>query len=255
MDRLASITAFVHVAESGGFRAVLAASACRQRRSAARFRRWKSRLGCGTQSHDTPGKPHRDRPRVLRALRPDPARAGGGGRGCRRATADAARRTSRVRPNRDRAFHRTGGHRIPGSISGRIGRSSHRRPNDRRRPGRVRPGDRADLAPRYDTDQSGVSRDGIRRSVCSPGYLENHAPPRTPADLANHNCLLYTYSAFGREWPFIDAAGNRLLTPVSGISSPTASMRCVRWWLQGLACGWCRPISLPTFLLREPWCA
>jgi DNA-binding transcriptional LysR family regulator len=51
---------------------------------------------------------------------------------------------------------------------------------------------------------------------CSPGYLQKHAPPRAPADLANHNCLLYTYSVFGREWPFIDAAGKRLLTPVSG---------------------------------------
>jgi DNA-binding transcriptional LysR family regulator len=64
---------------------------------------------------------------------------------------------------------------------------------------------------------------------CSPEYLQRHAPPRTPGDLANHNCLLYTYSAFGREWPFIDAAGNRLLTPVSGniVTNSVDTMRNV----------------------------
>jgi DNA-binding transcriptional LysR family regulator len=51
---------------------------------------------------------------------------------------------------------------------------------------------------------------------CSPGYLQKHAAPRTPADLADHNCLLYTYAVFGRDWPFIDASGNRVLARVSG---------------------------------------
>lgn len=51
---------------------------------------------------------------------------------------------------------------------------------------------------------------------CSPGYLQKHAAPGTPADLADHNCLLYTYAVFGRDWPFIDAGGNRVLAHVSG---------------------------------------
>ena len=51
---------------------------------------------------------------------------------------------------------------------------------------------------------------------CSPGYLKSHPAPHTPADLADHNCLIYTYSVFGQEWPFIDAVGNRVLARVSG---------------------------------------
>ncbi|HVH79590.1 MAG TPA: LysR family transcriptional regulator [Stellaceae bacterium] len=64
---------------------------------------------------------------------------------------------------------------------------------------------------------------------CSPGYLQKYPVPRTPADLSHHNCLLYTYSVFGREWPFVDAAGNRLSTPVSGniVTNSLDTMRAV----------------------------
>ena len=30
---------------------------------------------------------------------------------------------------------------------------------------------------------------------CSPGYLKSHPAPHTPADLADHNCLLYLADA------------------------------------------------------------
>ena len=43
---------------------------------------------------------------------------------------------------------------------------------------------------------------------CTPAYLETHSTPRRPADLADHNCLLYAYVIFGPEFPFIDPAGN-----------------------------------------------
>ena len=37
--------------------------------------------------------------------------------------------------------------------------------------------------------------------VCgSPDYFERHGVPRTPTDLAHHNCLVYTYSKSGEEW-------------------------------------------------------
>ena len=39
--------------------------------------------------------------------------------------------------------------------------------------------------------------------VCaSPGYLKGHRRPEHPADLAQHNCLGYSYRARGDEWRF-----------------------------------------------------
>ena len=51
---------------------------------------------------------------------------------------------------------------------------------------------------------------------CAPAYLETHSTPRRPADLADHNCLLYAYSIFGTEFHFIDPAGNPVSARVSG---------------------------------------
>jgi DNA-binding transcriptional LysR family regulator len=51
---------------------------------------------------------------------------------------------------------------------------------------------------------------------CAPAYLETHSTPRRPADLADHNCLLYAYSVFGPEFHFIDRAGNPVAARVSG---------------------------------------
>jgi DNA-binding transcriptional LysR family regulator len=56
----------------------------------------------------------------------------------------------------------------------------------------------------------------IRRSLakwhhvlcCAPHYLETHTEPRSPADLGNHNCLLYAYAATGSEFQLFDRAGN-----------------------------------------------
>jgi DNA-binding transcriptional LysR family regulator len=42
--------------------------------------------------------------------------------------------------------------------------------------------------------------------VCaSPAYLERHGTPRSPADLARHNCLTYAYSAAPNVWRFTRA--------------------------------------------------
>jgi DNA-binding transcriptional LysR family regulator len=60
---------------------------------------------------------------------------------------------------------------------------------------------------------------------CAPAYLETHPAPRSPLDLADHNCLLYDYSIFGQEFhlidragnfQFIDPAGNRVVGRLSG---------------------------------------
>jgi DNA-binding transcriptional LysR family regulator len=42
-----------------------------------------------------------------------------------------------------------------------------------------------------------------RHVVCaSPGYLKRHGRPEHPADLAQHNCLGYSYRTAGDEWRF-----------------------------------------------------
>lgn len=53
--------------------------------------------------------------------------------------------------------------------------------------------------------------------VCAaPAYLEIHGEPRSPGELAGHNCLLYTHAVFGHDWPFLDGSGNTVRVPVKG---------------------------------------
>jgi DNA-binding transcriptional LysR family regulator len=62
---------------------------------------------------------------------------------------------------------------------------------------------------------------------CAPAYLETHPTPHRPADLADHNCLIYVYSVFGAEFQFVDPAGNPVSARVSGklVSTSVAVMR------------------------------
>ena len=47
-----------------------------------------------------------------------------------------------------------------------------------------------------------------RRVVCAaPSYLAARGEPRTPAELAGHDCLAYTYSATGDVWEFTGPDG------------------------------------------------
>jgi DNA-binding transcriptional LysR family regulator len=57
----------------------------------------------------------------------------------------------------------------------------------------------------------------IRLAVCaSPDYLARHGVPETPDDLANHNCLEYTYFESRGEWRLLDPDGKEIVVPVSG---------------------------------------
>lgn len=83
---------------------------------------------------------------------------------------------------------------------------------------------------------------------CAPAYLETHPAPQSPADLAGHNCLLYAYSVFGSEFPFIDAAGNPVAAPVSGnlLTTSIAVMRATA--LAGLGIWLCPPYIVSDLL-------
>lgn len=53
--------------------------------------------------------------------------------------------------------------------------------------------------------------------VCaSPDYLARAGTPRNPADLADHNCLVYSYAPHTSEWQLVDAEGRSHRVPVTG---------------------------------------
>jgi len=76
---------------------------------------------------------------------------------------------------------------------------------------------------------------------CAPAYLETHPAPRSPADLADHNFLLYAYSAFGSQFPFIDPAGNPVTARLSGNLTTTSIAVMRRAALAGLGLWLCPP--------------
>lgn len=59
-------------------------------------------------------------------------------------------------------------------------------------------------------------KESERVVVASNAYLENHGAPRTPEDLANHNCLAYRLNLGQSVWAFQDTAGNRTDVTVRG---------------------------------------
>lgn len=59
---------------------------------------------------------------------------------------------------------------------------------------------------------------------CAPAYLETHSAPRSPADLASHNCLRYAFYPFGDDWHFIDPAGKPVVVRVAGNLTTTSTV-------------------------------
>lgn len=50
----------------------------------------------------------------------------------------------------------------------------------------------------------------VRLLVCgSPDYFARRGVPRTPNDLIGHNCMKYTFSSWGNEWRFKSPEGQR----------------------------------------------
>ena len=61
-------------------------------------------------------------------------------------------------------------------------------------------------------------RVGGTRFVCcaAPDYLARYGEPRTPDDLAQHQCLVYEYAPQRDMWPFVDAGGRGYSVRIGG---------------------------------------
>lgn len=81
---------------------------------------------------------------------------------------------------------------------------------------------------------------------CSPSYLAAHPAPRSPADLAQHNCIRYAFYAFGDEWRFVDAAGKPVHVRVHG-NLVTTSVETLRT----AALRGCGLFLAPPFLVHD----
>lgn len=87
---------------------------------------------------------------------------------------------------------------------------------------------------------------GLQWILCaSPGYLTRHKPPRKPADLRQHNCLIHLKSAPDRVWRFTGPAGQTAVT-VSGSFSANSSMAVRAGALRGLGIA-----LLPDYCVEE----
>jgi DNA-binding transcriptional LysR family regulator len=65
--------------------------------------------------------------------------------------------------------------------------------------------------------------------VASPTYVKRHGKPRTPADLARHQCLTFPLPGFATFWRFRDEKGRTEEAPVSGrivVNSGVVLRRC-----------------------------
>ncbi|MFD2052561.1 LysR substrate-binding domain-containing protein [Mesorhizobium calcicola] len=52
--------------------------------------------------------------------------------------------------------------------------------------------------------------------VAAPSYLETHGTPLTPTDLDRHNRMGFGFARHIDGWPFLDAAGNAIMVPITG---------------------------------------
>ena len=81
--------------------------------------------------------------------------------------------------------------------------------------------------------------------VCAaPRYLRKHGRPKTPAELAGHDCIGYTYAASADEWHFADAHGGAHAVKVRCVMHTNNGDTARAAALAGLGVIW-----QPTFLI------
>jgi DNA-binding transcriptional LysR family regulator len=85
----------------------------------------------------------------------------------------------------------------------------------------------------------------VRMALCAaPAYLEQHGRPRTPAGLADHNCLCYTQASDRNDWQFRRGGEQRSVRV-------TGNLRCNNGEvLLNAACAGLGVIFEPTFLVH-----
>ncbi|MCD2180032.1 LysR family transcriptional regulator [Rhizobium sp. C1] len=85
------------------------------------------------------------------------------------------------------------------------------------------------------------------RAICaSPAYLERFGTPKTPADLAGHNCIVISGFPYLRRWPFASPEGVNLQDVGGNLVTDSAHLM-VDMMLAGLGIG-----RLARFTMAEP---
>lgn len=85
-----------------------------------------------------------------------------------------------------------------------------------------------------------------RRAVCAaPAYLETAGTPHRPADLAGHNCLVYTYRTWRNDWPLEGPRGRETVHVTGSFSANNGEV------LRQAALGGTGIIMLPIWQVRD----
>lgn len=98
-------------------------------------------------------------------------------------------------------------------------------------------------------DSSLISRrlaDCTFQVVASPEYIEKHGSPSQPADLMQHNCLIYGDSKINRGWPFSSPSGESITIKAKGNLISNDGGLIVNGMLNGLGIGFG-----PSFLFKD----
>jgi DNA-binding transcriptional LysR family regulator len=91
------------------------------------------------------------------------------------------------------------------------------------------------LGPRVDSGMVGTVLMPTRYYVvASPAYLKRHGKPRTPLDLAKHDCLLLPLAGFRTRWLFKDARDQITEVPVRGSITLSTALAIGQAALDGL---------------------
>lgn len=82
--------------------------------------------------------------------------------------------------------------------------------------------------------------------VAAPAYLERHGAPRTPQELAAHNCLSYTLAAHAQHWDFTgpDGAAHRVAVQGNLQANTGVALRAAAVGALGIA-------ATAAFIVRE----
>lgn len=98
-------------------------------------------------------------------------------------------------------------------------------------------------------DSSLISRrlaDCIFQVVASPQYIKKWGSPEQPADLMQHNCLIYGDSKINRGWPFRSPSGESITVKAKGSLISNDGGLIVEGMLNGLGIGFG-----PSFLFNK----